>query len=135
MKLDSKYVVPYLLYSLKVIMEGKITNIAWVSTKNISVIKPNSIGDIKKINWKYAHLNIKLVLRPLSDLMKDEFKMDDLSKKAVLFLDKTANLPYNNRDNHIGVLRYSDVQFLLKNHFDIFGLIPQGLAVDVNTLK
>ncbi|MFT6443497.1 MAG: hypothetical protein ACJASM_003058, partial [Salibacteraceae bacterium] len=30
---------------------------------------------------------------------------------------------------------YNEVQFLLENHFDVFGLIDQGLAIDKNTLN
>ena len=91
-----------------------------------------------KYGRDYAGKNtdeFKLILRPLSNLMKDEFKMDDWRKKAILFLDETANLPYNNRLEHIGGIMYSDIKFLLKNHFDIFGLIQKGSAVDINTIK
>jgi hypothetical protein len=82
MKLEIHHLAPYLPYSLKVIMEGKKTNVAWMSTKNISVIIPDGIGEYKKIH-----------------------------------------------------LPYSVFKNLFEWHFDVFGLIEQGLAIDINTLK
>ncbi len=67
-KFKPEYLTPYLPYSLKVMMDGKKTNVAWMSTKNIAVIRPDSIGDVKRINWDHAHLNIKPLLHPLSRL-------------------------------------------------------------------
>ena len=32
-------------------------------------------------------------------------------------------------------LPYSIFEILLKNHFDVFGLIEKGLAIDINTIK
>ena len=36
--------------------------------------------------------------------------------------------------NHLD-LKVNDYNILLENHFDIFGLIEKGLAIDMNTLK
>lgn len=30
---------------------------------------------------------------------------------------------------------YSDMEKLFENHFDVFGLIEKGLAIDLNTIK
>ena len=75
------------------------------------------------------------VLRPFSDLHKEEFKMDTWRKEAILFLIETSNLPYNSRKEHIGGIMFGDMLKLLEWHFDIYGLIKDGLAIDINTLK
>ena len=63
MRLEPKKIIQYLPYSLKVIMEGKLCNVFWMSTKYISVFRPEGIGEIKRINWQHVHLNIKSLVR------------------------------------------------------------------------
>ena len=75
------------------------------------------------------------LLRPISDLINTEFKMDDLTKKAILYLDETANLLYNNRLDHIGGIMYSDMQKLIEWKFDIYNWIKQGFAKNINDVK
>lgn len=138
-KLEPKHLIPYLPYSLKVIMEGKKTNVAWMSTKNIAVIIPNGIGEYKRIPWKRAHLNIKPILRPLSDLTK-EIEIDGKKiifikiffREARLLLEK--ELKNTNGKLIVDYLTWEIIVKLLEYHFDIFELIPKGLAIDINTL-
>jgi hypothetical protein len=35
----------------------------------------------------------------------------------------------------MGLNKHQDVQKLFEWHFDVFGLISKGLAIDINTLK
>lgn len=89
--------------------------------------------------FKSPYDRFKPILRPLSDLIKDEFTSqilinwgDDLSKKHEMkflneIIDEMKFSDYNN-------LRYDFIKFLCKNHFDVFGLIEKGLAIDINTL-
>jgi len=126
MKLKLEYLHPYLPYKLK--MKVGITSIATVTM---------ALTDSEHIAIEYALENksYKPILRPLSDLILEEFKMENWRKQAILFLDETANLPFNSRREHIGQIIYSDILFLFENHFDLFGLIPLELAIDINTLK
>lgn len=137
--LSIKELAPYLPYSIKVVMEGKICNVAWMSTKNIAVHRPGGIGDYKKIRWKYAHLNIKPILNPLSDLPNGHV---DYIYFAIIGTD---NDMYGSRDEfentlfellgdpiHLPVLVYN---YLLEKHFDLFNLIKIGKAIDLNTIK
>lgn len=125
MKLELKHLAPYLPYGLKVIHNEDIDGVKY---------KPVNITDRFYSIPTAILTNFKPILRPVSDLQSDEFDMDDVSKGAILFLDKTANLPYNSRESHIGSIQYRDMLKLLKWHFDIFGLIPKGLAIDIDTL-
>ena len=154
MNLESKHLIPYLPYSLKVRMEGKKTNVAWMSTKNIAVIRPLGIGDIKKIKWEYAHLNIKPILRPLSDLTKvikhngKEIKPLDIILEHHEFYDKIKLIQFD-EDIFIELKGHSMLtemysidnsplqiaEKLFEWHFDVFDLIEKGLAVNVNNVS
>jgi len=86
-------------------------------------------------NIDYAGKNIeqfKPILKPLSNL-KDE--VDSLTKRASIFLQEASKLPYNSNDLLSMGLAYNDFQILVKNHFDVFGLIDKGIAIDINTLE
>lgn len=64
----------------------------------------------------------KPILRPLSDLT---------NKESNLLLDKDIlAVTYD-----IKLIRYGDVLKLLEWHFDVFGLIEKGLAIDINTIN
>lgn len=55
----------------------------------------------------------KLILSPMSDLNHKE---------------RTCTPEYFKE------ISYSDTTYYLMNHYDIYGLIEQGLAIDINTL-
>ncbi len=135
--IESKNLIPYLPYSLKVEMEGKKCNVAWMSTKNIAVHRPGGIGDYKKIQWKYAHLNIKPILKPLSKLNEIKDQINDANEfydnvnisrsgKEIIFKGYALLDDFYNVDE----LPYNIMQVLLRNKYDVFGLIEQGLAVE-----
>tara|TARA_R110000772_G_scaffold35637_6_gene85832 strand:+ start:1811 stop:2440 length:630 start_codon:yes stop_codon:yes gene_type:complete len=153
-QLKPEKVSPYLPHSLKVIMEGKKTNVAWISTKNIAVIRPDGVGEYKRIRWKYAHLNILLILKPLIDL--NEQAEDGLSHLEVIDRD-IFNSTMVDDDNSYSKMWYQIVNgyekmniyqanklidYLYKNHFDVEaifnhgkGLIEQKLAIDINDIN
>jgi hypothetical protein len=73
---------------------------------------------------------VQPILRPLSDLT--DKKISDLN------LDITDEIELREtRDHHklATHLDYRLCQVLFKNHFDAFGLIDKGLAVNINTLN
>lgn len=115
MKLELKHLAPYLPYGLKLLYE-------------------NSKGEHIKLPLVTAHFtnewtpnfHSKPILRPLSDLNKEgDNVFMQLQMEGGFVEDKIIK----------GSLVYSDVEILLKNHFDVFGLIPEGLAIDINTLE
>jgi hypothetical protein len=109
-KLELKHLAPYLTYDLPM---------------------ADSVGN--KIDWQLNASNIasalihkcKPLLRPLSDLTKDE-----LYKFSVNF-----RMYYQRSDFDFNMMIVSDYNLALSMHFDVFGLIPQNLAIDLNTLK
>jgi len=106
MKLTLKHIAPYLPYGLK-IQYNNPSHKTWntMSLTHMSV-------DIIPL-WKP-------ILRPLSDLNSD-------------------NADFLSSDGYMSVcddeMRYSDVEELIKQHYDVFGLIDNGLAIDINILE
>ena len=77
--------------------------------------------------------NLKPILRPLSDLTKD---IIDEMQESYCF-DPTIEkwTEFDSMCDDPVYWSYSDVQILLKHHYDIFNLIENNLAIDINTLK
>jgi hypothetical protein len=105
-----KYLLAYAVYNPDVIVfdeiKAKIIGFTDFTDNNpVRVVtEDNTMIDVM--------LNqIKLVLLPLSDLDDDE------------------NTPEFLQD-----CTYSFVVYLIENHYDVFGLIDKGLAVDYNTV-
>ena len=111
-------------------MEGKKCNVAWMSTKNIAVHRPGGIGDYKKIQWKYAHLNIKPILIPLSDLPKQQDCWNELYEQCADVDENIDYLPEFTGNLFKTSLSFKAVSILIMWKFDVFGLIEQGLAVE-----
>jgi len=134
MKLEMKHLAPYLPYGLKVVrpdgrtvlqVEG-ITNGMYIFTEN--GMPENTYGDI---------YGSKPILRPMDDLSKNEFY--DITES----LCATENHNGWGSDMNIGGQtthwqfkgNYEALAVLFENHFDVFDLIPAGLAIDINTLS
>ena len=124
-ELEVKHLAPYLPYKIK----GRSRNTGTIFTIT-GFNDRNSIttyGDLGMSDFE----GTELLLHSFSDLKKQEFKnlVDELDRISFgtfseLFLEKNAlKMPY--------IL----VEILFENHFDLFGLIEKGLAVDINTLS
>lgn len=130
-KLEFKHLAPYLPYKLKVqYWDRKIVmNAGQGSSKNwigIAVIIQRQ-GE-----------NCNPILHPLSDLTK-EIKVNGEKFVPMKFFYDSYGAGYNNYASFLShekinfstpsLMRYCDVQYLLKWHFDISGLIEKELAV------
>ena len=144
--LELKHILPYLLYKIDIL----IKRLKYPVSEYIEKLSLSNIGVIE--NKLY---NVKLVLRPLSDLTK-EIEIDG---EKFVPIDKILDTHSFISDIHISKFRkfkiiqeqinilkdikelgykYCDywfLQYLFEWHFDISGLIEQGLAVDINTLN
>lgn len=111
-KLSIKDISPYLPYRLK------------IETKDghILILKGSSIDNV-------VTSQCKPLLKPLSDWHKIEDGTQFLSPYFHDLEDMNGGISEN-----ITSALYSDIQLLLVNHYDVFGLIPAGLAIDINTL-
>lgn len=101
----------------------------------------------------------KLILKPLSDLFKeithkgktfiafDELTegetvsmslndyADDWDTKTFYSFERYVTEWIKGNNHHLDFLPFGFIQKLLEWHFDVFGLIEQGLAIDINTLN
>jgi hypothetical protein len=139
MKLEIKHLAPYLPYDLSFYYEsldGKKQH-SWVLSND-------------KIDFALQMQN-KPILRHLSDLDKELFIDRDygvIPRKRIDLLFRNVNIEkYSKRDielnidtddysQHIDLYNgFLIMQILFEYHFDVFGLIDAGLAIDINTLK
>lgn len=136
MKIELKHLAVYLPYGLKgLAMDGDIYELIGITNEYI-VCKNEKYSKVEGRIDQY-----KPFLRPLSDFNKIH---DDLngSMYAMTFniaqLEVDEDLDILIRDEHSDFISlidcYDTFQVLLKYHFDVFNLIEQGLAIDINTL-
>ena len=153
MKLELRDLAPYLPYGVKMIFE---------KSGDIRVLNGLFIelGELRfhfnVINRGQTIWNYKPILRPLSDL--NRFGEDIINEHSInLLISEKYNLEYGTLSHFKGELsidldgdfdlRYDanknisfDVMLtiqkeLLKGHYDIFNLIENNLAIDINTIK
>ena len=136
MTLELKHLAPYLPYELKVM-------------RNIN--GQSFIIEIKESSLFYVSIvhQDKPILHPLLDLTKEievdgeKFVPIDRLRKELPVLNQWRfnnetlefySLNYG-RFYGLAVMPFMVVQRLFEMHFDVFGLIGEGLAIDKNTLK
>ena len=127
-KLKLKHLAGYLPYKLRVTTTFGERN--FKNTFELVIdFQPNNLDviSIESIMTHYGEGH-KPILRPLSDLNSDNCMF--LSGDACMLIHEEEHL--YSRIEH---WKYSDVIKLMEKHFDIHGLIPAGLAVDINTLQ
>lgn len=109
----------------------------WTSDKNF-------LNQIHLKSKGFKGNEFKLILRPLSeatDIIKSAFnnkfelKIKFDSDIIDLFSLEHTNTSENIEDILIENLPFDSVLWLIKNHFDICGLIEKGEAVDYHTLS
>jgi hypothetical protein len=121
MKLEIKHLAPYLPYSVRITKDdwGKVFKLDNDGTTL------NCVGIDYVLN-----VEAKPILRPLSDIAKVFEAMEEDDKKVIMHCD------YLLKEDFIFLQEpYFISQILFKYHFDIFGLIDQNLAIDINTLN
>ena len=132
-KLELKHLAPYLPYGLKM-SEQKYDLVLNVNNH------PNHCVDLEYSIKE----QVKPILRPLSDLTKEKHfeKLKEINKdfdfeQEPKVLDDLMIIP-SCYENYVE-LEFTEwfylMEYLYKNHFDVFGLINKGLAIDINTLK
>lgn len=122
MKLELKHLAGYLPYGLKY--------------KDF----PKGFDGIRKLDiqtFYWCLENGKPILRPLSGLTKENIlEMIEYSDfESIYFNGNPSDLIFINTEDKTylsDIIRNMD--FLFKNHFDVFNLIENNLAIDINTL-
>jgi hypothetical protein len=77
---------------------------------------------------------VEPILRPLSDMTNTEaIEMWDIINPHRLHFDVSVKVNYYKRKT--SCFSAEEVRILLSKHFDLFGLIEAGLAIDSTTIK
>lgn len=146
MKLELKHLSPYLPYGLKI--QGKKHRDKY-QEKPIYTLNGLAIQLCGNPQYEFANEDElffamandkewKPVLRPLSDLTKEiEHNGENFfplceSKIGIYYSEYPMEF-VNEAENM--VLSYELTKKLFEWHFDVFGLIEKGLAIDINTLN
>lgn len=147
MQLELKHLAAYLPYGLKLISESEHES----SEPNIYDLNSIDVG-VKMVNFGWGAAKelteIKPILRPLSDLTKEIevngkkiITAHELVKISDGWISDDENFSqwiynyFNDISKYPKYIHDLLTECLLKNHFDIFNLIPNGLAIDINTLN
>jgi len=131
MKLELKHIAPYLPYGLNFIMLDPSGEYEISPIINIDFAKEEL--EVSATCYDFSDLGgeeIKPILRPLLDLTREE-----LYKAG--FNSHIDYLTHEHQEFSTDVLKapYDMVVYLFEHHFDVFGLIEKGLAVNINDIK
>jgi len=145
MKLGIKHLAPYLPYELKVNLTRRLFERENVDLMGSMIAYNGTTKEhwIMESNVTYGLFDVKPILRPLSYLTKEiehngekfvpiewfeeKYYTLDLHKQCLRLLEEDG-------ENWINQSDYMLVQHLIEWHFDIFGLIENKLAIDINTI-
>ena len=137
MKLELKHLAPYLAYGLQ----------KYCPTSNILLHDYLPLDFIQSTIDLHFSFGWKPILRPMSDFDKmglageDYYSYVSKVNKEVLgdwFVDRDLDFEIDSHDETSyfpAKVAYRLYEFLFANHFDVFGLIDKGLAIDINTLS
>jgi hypothetical protein len=127
MKLELKHVIPYLSYRLIVVDE---TNEP-MDVEGVDLHMNQIIAE--RIGWNLDE--VKPVLRNRSHV--EEFNVELFKKFGGGFKSTThfnQHFMISIKFKSYKELPYGVIDWLLEHHFDIYGLIEAGLAIDINTI-
>lgn len=135
MELEVKHLAPYLPYGLKLqyVVREKVekTGIMKSIIHNEDETHPTKVS----IEWcDSEHIwMFKPILRPLKEIQNVIESFDGIEYYGSNY-EKGRKIDGFSFGG-ISKLELSDYQKLMSMHFDVFGLIEEGLAVDINTLS
>ena len=139
MKLEIEKLAPYLPYGLSYVTQsGKVFKSECKDSFEIRIIKGKSPNGNKQYHsltlGKINRGEFKLILKPLSDFEKVIAK--DLMEKFNCSLDIIQEVwKLIQGDINLEDISLKTYLMMCKNHIDFKGLIKEGLAIDINTLK
>ena len=128
MKLELKHIAPYLPYELTFLFNGEIYPLDGLDV-NMDAFN----ADFGEVPIDF----IKPILRPISGL--NAF-LNEIRKNTIIesweddWLDHISDFSFKIQEANILACPYTLIEILFLNHFDVFGLIEKGIAIDINTI-
>jgi hypothetical protein len=121
------HLAPYLPYGLK-----------YMNVKNNEITTMKALdSDVEMVDWGWGCAlefhELKPILRPLSDLTKEIEHNGEkfVPTKEYHYLRFEEISTFKGGENHLIFMQVREYQILLELHFDVFGLIEKGLAIDI----
>lgn len=124
MKLDLKNLSVYLPYEVYFINNSNDLKLK-ITGLNEELVMANGHG-------LFYFKNIKLILRPLSDIENEKYDFIYNKETDYWSIEDWISLDVESRFSC--KFSYEFWELLYKHHFDVFDLIQRGLAIDINTL-
>lgn len=136
MKLEIKHLAPYLPYALKVLSSrGTVFILDTYSNMAGSGIEKREIQSVLNDGMKPL-LNSIL---DLSTYLRNEFEKLDrgyaYDKIAVDLFCEENGIDEDIENIDLKSIPYECVEYMFENHYDVFGLIEKGLAININTMS
>lgn len=129
MKIKAHQLAPYLPYGLKAkFQKTQDRKCRKYVIGTIGAMYCEKNGDVSITCFdtvNAAPYTFKPILRPMTDLTKEEL-IEQGFTSYIDYLTHEKRTPLE--------APYNKVQYLLSKHYDVFGLIEQGLAIDINTI-
>jgi hypothetical protein len=142
MKLEIRHLTPYFPYGLECMVSDYYNGYNGTNetkkAKLNAIWSDNSYSFFDLVESERGFEKIMPILRPLSQIKEYFEPIFETDKEVNEFLSYEATTPFSVEEilNYkFEYLPYGTCQVLLKHHFDLFGLIGEGLAVDINTLS
>jgi len=138
MKLELRHLAPYLPYGLKCVIEGTEDEILIIGILD-ETVDSSPMVYVEETNPLLLG-GIQLLLRPLSDLTKEiEHSGEKFVPHHKLHLSANTKIESVNSFYSNGGWGLEDILWcnekLFEWHFDVFGGIEAGWAIDINTLE
>lgn len=131
MKLENKHLSAYLPYGLKLIdTYGNILHL-----DGLFVDLAMHLLETNRIDYFHFYPQVKPILRPLSDLIIDGNLIEDFIGFGNLCNAYDEYIDHWYPDpSYAQQAPYVIFEYFLVNHYDVFGLIEAGLAVNINDI-
>ena len=156
MKLTIEHLAAYLPYEVKINLNRPLFERTDINLMGLTIAFNSSTNEhfIIKSEVTYGLEHIQPLLRPLSDLTKEIehngerfvpiewFEIGDDSNYSVEYdngniklIRALESLSKNGFANEVEYFPYGVITKLLSWHFDIYSLIPQGLAIPIKPIN
>lgn len=141
MKLELKHLSPYLPYGVDCFVQGEGVTKFNIVGLNTNFVEYHEKG--RSVTEQCPYEDCFLILRPLIDF--NNFDLQVVSNRVFIPMDFCDNENiisiHTPTKNHLISINSKEIteetplylyKYLLERHFDVFGLIDKGLAININ---
>ena len=129
-----KHVVGYLPYNLLIydkVVKNEFVALEFITSHN----QVDEFGFGNNLHQLLKDDELLLVLRPMCDLFNNEFLYIWNKELDTESLEILIEKPYDREFIQFYKFSSSFMDEIYKNHFDFYGLIEKGQAININTLE